>query len=62
MLEGLREILRLAQVATPLAELGVTRAVLPALGAEAAQQWTAQFNPRTIGADDFARLYEEALT
>jgi alcohol dehydrogenase len=61
MLAGLREILRLAQVAAPLAELGVTRAALPALGAEAAQQWTAQFNPRTIGADDFARLYEEAL-
>jgi alcohol dehydrogenase len=32
--------------------------LLPVLAKEAAAQWTAQFNPRTIGAEDFAALYQ----
>jgi len=61
LVEGVREILELAGLASPLARFGVTQESIPALAAEAAQQWTAQFNPRPIAADDFQRLYEEAL-
>ena len=36
-------------------------AAFPALAKEAAQQWTATFNPRPITAEDFEQLYEEVL-
>ncbi len=39
----------------------IDRDALPTLAAEAARQWTAGFNPRPIAAEDFARLYMEAL-
>jgi alcohol dehydrogenase len=55
------EVLELAQMRKPLSHFGVTRENIPALAAEAAQQWTATFNPRAITAADFARLYEEIL-
>jgi alcohol dehydrogenase len=44
-----------------LSACGVPRAALPALAAEAAQQWTAQFNPRPAGEADCLKLYEEAF-
>lgn len=44
-----------------LAALGVTRDRIPDLAAEAATQWTAQFNPRDVTSEDFIRLYESAL-
>jgi alcohol dehydrogenase len=55
------EILALAGLRAGLASFGVTHEGIPGLAEEAARQWTAQFNPRAIVADDFARLYEEAL-
>jgi len=55
------EILALAGLRAGLASFGVTREGLPVLAEEAARQWTAQFNSRSIVVDDFARLYEEAL-
>jgi len=55
------EILALAGLRVGLASFGVTRESLPVLAEEAARQWTAQFNSRSIVADDFARLYEGAL-
>lgn len=61
LVEGVKEILELARLTSPLARFGVTQESIPALATEAAQQWTAQFNPRPIIADDFRRLYEEAL-
>jgi alcohol dehydrogenase len=61
LVERLEEILALAQMRKPLGRLGVERGEIPALAAEAAQQWTATFNPRPITAADFARLYEEAF-
>ena len=36
----------------------IDTADLPALAKEAATQWTAQFNPRPLGIDDFVKLYE----
>jgi len=44
-----------------LAACGVSEGDVAALAAEAAAQWTAQFNPRDVTADDFAALYREAL-
>lgn len=54
------EILEQAGLRARLAGLGVPQEGVAGLAEEAARQWTANFNPRAIGADDFARLYEEA--
>ncbi len=57
-LEGL---LNLAGMPRSLADCGVDRKKIKALAAEAAQQWTAGFNPRPVTAVDFVRLYEDAF-
>ncbi len=57
----LEKILALSGLASPLGKFGVTPEKIPALTAEAAQQWTANFNPRPITAADFAALYSAAL-
>jgi alcohol dehydrogenase len=44
-----------------LADFGVTREELPGLATEAAQQWTAQFNPRQVSREDLLALYEQAF-
>ena len=45
----------------PLRDLSVQQDGIAGLAEEAAKQWTAQFNPREVTAEDFARMYEEAL-
>ena len=45
-----------------LADCGVQEAMLDTLSEEAAQQWTASFNPRDITAADFVALYQKAFT
>ena len=57
----LERLVALARLPRSLQTLGVTANAIPALAAEAAQQWTAQFNPRPVEASDFSRLYTEAL-
>ena len=37
----------------------IARTDIPMLAEEAATQWTAQFNPRPLGIDDFVKLYEQ---
>lgn len=59
--ERLEDLLALCGLAAPLRELGVDRASLDALAQEAATQWTASFNPRSVGADELRALYEAAL-
>jgi len=54
-------LLNRADLPRSLADAGVKRDRLPTLAAEAAQQWTAKFNPRPLSAGDFARLYEAAF-
>jgi len=54
-------LLNKAGMPRSLADCGVSRSTIPKLAQEAAQQWTASFNPRRIGAEDFARLYEAAF-
>jgi alcohol dehydrogenase len=45
-----------------LADYGVSAEAVPDLAVEAAAQWTAQFNPRSVTAADFEQLYRTALT
>jgi alcohol dehydrogenase len=56
----LEALLDASGLAPRLEEWGVERGALPRLAEEAAAQWTAKFNPRTVGAGDFLALYEVA--
>ncbi len=58
---ALEEILSLAGLASRLGAFGVTSESIPVLAEEAAKQWTASFNPRTITAEDFAGIYGRLL-
>jgi len=49
-----------AGLARSLTDLGIDRPDIRALAAAAAPQWTGGFNPRPVGADELARLYEAA--
>jgi len=57
----LEVLLDVAKMREGLAKLGIDRTQFPTLAREAAQQWTATFNPRPITAADFEQLYEEVL-
>jgi alcohol dehydrogenase len=57
----LTTLVRKAGLATRLSECGVARDEVPTMATEAASQWTAQFNPRTVTADEFRDLYEQAF-
>lgn len=50
-----------AGVAARLRDLGVLEADLDLLSAQAAEQWTAQFNPRSATASDMLKLYQAAF-
>ena len=50
-----------AGLAGRLADFGVTPEAVPALAKEAVSQWTARFNPRTVGEADLDSLYLAAL-
>ncbi len=43
-----------------LRECGVSQTILPLLAEEAAQQWTARFNPRPVGEAELLALYRAA--
>jgi len=58
---GLAELLRRAGMPAELGACGVRRDDCGALAAEAARQWTAQFNPRRVRAPELAELYAAAL-
>ncbi len=57
----LDELVSVAGLPRALSEHGVSRSIIPVLAEEAAQQWTALFNPRPIEYADFVELYECAL-
>ena len=57
----LESLLNAAQIARSLADLGVKRSKTKVMAEEAAKQWTASFNPRPIGVDDFEDLYGAAF-
>lgn len=58
----LRERLRQTGLAAGLSSLGVGPENLARLSADAADQWTASFNPRPVTADDFEAFYRALLT
>jgi alcohol dehydrogenase len=53
--------LTLAGLPTTLSACDVSPGIFPVLAEEAAQQWTATFNPRPVTEVDLLRLYENAL-
>ena len=57
----LESLLNLAGIPRSLAVAGVERSRIGTLAEEAAQQWTARFNPREMVAADFERLYVAAF-
>ena len=61
LVSHLESLLDLARMPRSLAQCGVERRLIPTLAEEAAKQWTATFNPRSITAKDFIALYEGAL-
>ncbi len=58
--EFLTELVRRAELPTQLRSCGVVADELPKLAAEAAKQWTAGHNPRSVGEVELLRLYEAA--
>ena len=61
LLNRLGTILDAAQMGESVADFGITPSAFPTLAADAAQQWTAKFNPRPVTAADFEKLYGEVL-
>lgn len=59
--EQLTQIVRQGGLADKLGDLGVDRAKLPELAADAARQWTGTFNPVEMSEHDYLRLYEAAF-
>lgn len=55
------QLVRAAGLASSLSQCGVESAALPRLAAEAADQWTAKFNPRPVGIPELLQLYEQAF-
>ena len=59
--QAMEALLDMAQLPRDLAAFGVDADQLDVLSKEAAQQWTASFNPRDITAADFTGLYQKAF-
>jgi len=55
------EIMQHSGLATRLEPQGVNADQLPMLAADAAKQWTARFNPRTVEVEDLLTLYQQAF-
>src|SRR5438477_5055016 len=54
-------LLQTAELPTDLHACGASRSILPLLAEEAAQQWTARFNPRPVNHETLLQLYEAAM-
>lgn len=55
-------ILAVSGLPRTLVELGVDVESLPALAEDAAGQWTARFNPRSVGAGELLDIYRAAMS
>ena len=62
LIKKIGSILKLAKMPTTLDELGFKPSDIPTLAADAAEQWTANFNPRSISRDDFENLYSQLFS
>jgi alcohol dehydrogenase len=54
------DLMRRAELPITLTECGVERGILSVLADEAAQQWTARFNPRPVTETEIREIYEAA--
>jgi len=54
-------LMRAAGLPTTLTECGVSGDILAVLAEEAAEQWTARFNPKPVTEGELRRLYETAM-
>jgi alcohol dehydrogenase len=54
------QLLSAAGLPKSLKECGVSETILPLLAEEAAEQWTARFNPRPVTEPDILSLYQAA--
>src|ERR1051325_6466883 len=59
--EHIARLMKLAKLPLTLSACGVSGGILPLLSEEAAQQWTARFNPRPVTETEILELYEAAL-
>jgi alcohol dehydrogenase len=59
--QRITQLLVTAGLPTTLSACGVSGGIFPLLAEEAAQQWTATFNPRPVTEADLCQLYESAL-
>lgn len=59
--DRLEELMVAGGMRLRLRDHGVDEEILPTLAREAADQWTAQFNPVEVGADEFLELFRGAL-
>ena len=59
--ERVLELLNIAKIKVSLREYGISDNDLSGLSDAAATQWTGNFNPRSVIADDFLALYKSAL-
>ena len=57
----IERMLESANLPRKLADVEATREMIPELGAIAAKQWTATFNPRAVGEPEFRQIFEMAL-
>ncbi|MBI1368539.1 MAG: iron-containing alcohol dehydrogenase [Planctomycetes bacterium] len=62
LLTCIESLLDAAKMPRVLEDVNVPRDAIGALAADAASQWTAQFNPRPIDADGFVGLYEATFS
>jgi len=56
-----RELVSAAGLPSSLSECDIDETKIPTLAAEAAQQWTGQFNPRPVDETSFLELYQCAI-
>lgn len=61
LIARLESLLNICNMPRTLGECGVTADEIPVMAADAAKQWTANFNPRPIDAAGFQGLYEQAF-
>lgn len=59
--QQLEQLVQFTGLPQRLSDMGVSQSAIRRIAEEAAKQWTAGFNPRSVGISDFAKLYESAL-
>ena len=59
--DSVQQLVAQAELPTSLSQCDIPRENLPKLAEQAAEQWTAQFNPRKVGAEELTTIYEQAF-